>query len=377
MTVDWLIVGAGFAGSVLAERIASVRNESVLVIDRRPHIAGNAYDELDAHGILIHRYGPHVFHTNSARVWDYLSRFTEWRPYAHRALVSIRNQLVPVPFNFQALRTLFPAAEAQSLQTRLTAEYGSEVKVPILRMREHPDPDIRRLAAFVFDNVFAGYTRKQWDLEPHQLDPSVMARVPVLIGEDDRYFQDTFQALPRDGYAALFRRLLNHPNIDVRLDTDFRALPASLSWHRIIYTGPIDEFFQHRHGRLPYRSLRFDFRHHGGGQFQPCGQVNYPGGEPFTRISEFKHMTGQTIEGTTVAVEYPQPHLPGENEPYYPIPRPESAAIHARYQAEAAALEGSTLFVGRLADYRYYNMDQVVARALKVFDDAVEPLPHA
>lgn len=376
MTFDWLIVGAGYAGSVMAERIASVRNQSVLLIDRRAHIAGNAYDALDEHGVLIHRYGPHVFHTNSLRVWEYLSQFTEWRPYQHRALGLVEGQLIPVPFNLQSLRQLWPPEAAAALQARLIAEYGMDVKVPILRMLEHPDPEIQHLARFIYDNVFAGYTRKQWDLEPEQLDPSVMARVPVHVSEDDRYFQDRFQALPRDGYTAMFQRMLSHPNIQVRLNTDYRRLPAGLEWRRMIYTGPVDEFFGHRHGRLPYRSLRFEFPHHPVDRHQPCGQVNYPNTEVFTRVSEFKHMTGQEVAGTTLAVEYPQPHEPGRNEPYYPVPRPESAAIYEKYQAEVAALAGSTIFVGRLADYRYYNMDQVVARALKVFADTIEPLGH-
>ncbi|QOY85209.1 UDP-galactopyranose mutase [Paludibaculum fermentans] len=374
MTFDWLIVGAGYAGSVMAERIASVRNQSVLLIDRRDHIAGNAFDTLDPHGVLIHRYGPHVFHTNSVRVWDYLSQFTEWRPYQHRALGLVDGQLIPVPFNLQSLRQLWPPDAAAALQARLIAEYGMDVKVPILRMLEHPDPEIQHLARFIYDNVFAGYTRKQWDLEPRQLDPSVMARVPVHVSEDDRYFQDRFQALPRDGYTAMFQRMLSHPNIQLRLNTDYRALPPGLEWRRMVYTGPVDEFFEHRHGRLPYRSLRFEFPHVPAAQHQPCGQVNYPNTELFTRVSEFKHMTGQEIAGTTLAVEYPQPHEPGCNEPYYPVPRPESAVIHEKYQAEVAALSGTTIFIGRLADYRYYNMDQVVARALKVFEDSVEPL---
>ncbi|MGJ5813195.1 UDP-galactopyranose mutase [Paludibaculum fermentans] len=374
MTFPWLIVGAGYAGSVLAERIASVRNQSVLLIDRRDHIAGNAFDALDEHGVLIHRYGPHVFHTNSLRVWDYLSQFTEWRPYQHRALGLVQGQLVPVPFNLESLRRLWPPDAAAALQARLVAEYGMDVKVPILRMLEHADPAIQHLARYIYDNVFAGYTRKQWDLEPEQLDPSVMARVPVHVSEDDRYFQDRFQALPRDGYTAMFQRMLSHPNIQVRLNTDYRALPPGLSWGRMVYTGPVDEFFDHRHGRLPYRSLRFEFPHQPTDRHQPCGQVNYPNTELFTRVSEFKHMTGQEIAGTTLAVEYPQPHEPGRNEPYYPVPRPESAVIHEKYQAEVAALAGQTIFVGRLADYRYYNMDQVVARALKVFEDTIEPL---
>ncbi|WP_321472970.1 UDP-galactopyranose mutase [uncultured Paludibaculum sp.] len=369
MTVDWLIVGAGFAGSVLAERIASVRNESVLLVDRRDHVAGNAFDTFDEHGVLIHRYGPHLFHTNSQQVWDYLSQFTEWHPYEHRALALVEGQFVPIPFNFQSLRLLWPEDAARDLQTRLIAEYGSGVRVPILRMLQHGDAAIRELARYIYDHIFAGYTRKQWDLNPEQLDPSVTARVPVQIGDDDRYFQDRFQAMPRDGFTALFRRMLGHPNIQTRLATDYRNLSPSVQWRRMIYTGPVDEFFDYRHGHLPYRSLRFEFRHHAGGPFQPTATVNYPNSEPYTRITEFKHVTGQDVAGTTVAVEYPQPHRPGENEPYYPVPRPESAAIHEKYQAEIAALNGNPLFLGRLADYRYYNMDQVVARALKVFEE--------
>lgn len=377
MNTDWLIVGAGFAGSVLAERIASVRNETVLLVDRRDHIAGNAYDTFDEHGVLVHQYGPHLFHTNSAEVWAYLSRFTDWLPYEHRTLAVVQDRLVPVPFNFESLRRLWPEGEARALQERLIASYGNGARVPILRMLEHDDPAIRQLARFIYDHVFLGYTRKQWALEPEQLDPSVTARVPVQIGEDDRYFQDRFQAMPRDGYTALFRRMLDHANIELRLSTDYRDLVPAANGRRMIYTGPIDEFFQYRHGRLPYRSLRFEFRHERAERFQPTGTVNYPNTERFTRITEFKHMTGQSVAGTTIAFEYSEAHEPGRNEPYYPVPYAESARVHEKYRAEIAALKGSTLFLGRLADYRYYNMDQVVARALKVFEESIEPLPQS
>lgn len=365
---DWLVVGAGFTGATLAERLAAGRDARVLLVDRRPHIAGNAYDEPDEAGILVHRYGPHIFHTNSDKVWAYLSRFTEWRPYEHRVLGAIGGKLVPIPFNLDSLASLFPAPEARRLEARLVGRFGLEKKVPVLKLREDADPEIRALADYVYDKVFAGYTFKQWDLTPEQLDPGVTARVPVLIGRDDRYFQDTFQAMPRDGYTAMFRRMLDHPNITLALSTDWRDAAEQVSFDRMVFTGPIDEYFGYAHGALPYRSLRFEFRHEAAERFQPVGTVNYPNDHAYTRITEQKTLTGQQAQGTTLIYEYPQTYEPGVNEAYYPIPTPQTSNALQPYLAETRRLEGRVWFAGRLGDYAYYNMDQACGRALALVE---------
>lgn len=372
MRYDWLVVGAGFTGATLAERIASQLGQTVLLVDRRSHIAGNAYEESDDTGIQVHRYGPHIFHTNSRKVFHYLSRFTAWRPYEHRVLGVIDGQMVPIPFNLSSLHALFPAHAAQALQQRLAAAYGLEVKVPILRMLESPDPQLRQLAEFVYEKVFHYYTLKQWELRPQDLDAAVTGRVPIHLSWDDRYFQDDFQYMPADGYTAMFERMLSHPKITLALDTDFRQVSPS-NFNRMVYTGPADEFFNHCHGALPYRSIRFEFVGKPLERFQPVGTVNYPGLEPFTRITEQKYLSGQTLPSTTLVYEYPEPYWPGHNEPYYPVPRPENRERYALYEREISKLK-TVLFAGRLADYKYYNMDQACARALKLFEDEIAKL---
>lgn len=370
MKFDWLIVGAGFTGAVLAERIASELDKKVLIVERRRHIGGNAYDYYDQHGILVHKYGPHIFHTNSKKVWDYLSRFTEWRPYYHRVLAYVEGQLVPVPFNLNAIRQLFPVRLAERLEEKLISFFGYGARVPILRLIEVEDKDLRFLADYVYRYVFEGYTLKQWGVKPEELDPSVTGRVPILVSRDDRYFQDTYQAIPKEGYTILFSRMLNHPNIKILLGVDWKEIEGEVKFDRMIFTGPIDEFFGYLHGPLPYRSLKFNFLHYSIPQYQPVAQINYPNEHPFTRITEFKHLTGQVHPGTTVALEYSEAYRPGENEPYYPVPKEENQEQYERYKKEAAKLK-TVLFVGRLADYRYYNMDQAVARALKVFEKVI------
>lgn len=370
MNVDYLIIGAGFTGAVLAERIAKELDKRVLVVDRRRHIGGNAYDYYDEHGVLVHKYGPHIFHTNSKKVWDYLSQFTEWRPYYHRVRAVVEGVEVPVPFNLNSIRLLFPPRLAERLEEKLVQAFGYGARVPILRLREVEDAELRFLADYVYKYVFEGYTLKQWGLRPEELDPSVTGRVPVLVSRDDRYFQDMYQAMPKHGYTALFQRMLSHPNIKVLLGADWKEIESGVKFDRLIFTGPIDEFFGYIHGRLPYRSLRFAFLHYAMPQYQSVGQMNYPNEQSFTRITEFKHLTGQEHPGTTVAVEYPENYVPIQNEPYYPIPCEENRERYALYAKEAAKLE-TVLFVGRLADYRYYNMDQVVARALKLFEEVI------
>ncbi len=371
MKVDWLIVGAGFTGAVLAERIASELGQRVLIVDRRPHVAGNAYDEYDENGVLVHRYGAHLFHTNDRRIWEYLSRFTEWDYYQHRVVAEIDGQRVPIPFNLNSLYQLFSPRQAAKLEDLLLAEFGHGEKVPILRLRESASADLKRIADFVYEKVFRGYTEKQWGLTPEELGPSVTARVPIHISRDDRYFQDRYQGMPRGGYSRMFARMLFHPRIKVLLNTDYREIIGDIHFNRMIYTGPLDAYFDFIHGPLPYRSLRFECRHERSDSYQNVAVVNYPNEHAFTRILEWKHMTGQRTEGTTITLEYPQPHVAGQNEPYYPVPRDENQESVNRYRTEAERLHSTVLFAGRLADYRYYNMDQAVGRALSLFEKEI------
>jgi len=370
---DWLIVGAGFTGAVVAERIARELDQSVLVIDRRDHIAGNAFDYAQD-GLLVHRYGPHIFHTNSRRVWDYLSRFTDWRPYFHHVLAMIDGRAVPVPFNLNSIAALFPPRMADRLTDALISRFGFGRKVPILRLRDEADTDLRFLADFVYERVFEGYTLKQWNLRPEQLSPSVTARVPVLVSRDDRYFQDRYQAMPRAGYTALFSRLLDHPRIAVELGTDHAEAMSAAPDARVVFTGPIDAFFGYAHGHLPYRSLRFDRRSERPASGLPVGTVNYPNEFDFTRITDQRHLSGNLEANPLLITEYPEAFEPGRNEPYYPIPSDETAVLLARYQHEAEAVADRVLFAGRLGDYAYYNMDQACARALSLFEKRIAPL---
>jgi UDP-galactopyranose mutase len=357
---DYLIVGAGFAGSVLAERLASQHGARVLLIDRRPHIGGNAYDEPNEAGILYHKYGPHIFHTNSDAVVDYLSQFTEWRPYEHRVRAVVRDKLVPIPINRTTLNELFGLALKTNEEA---AQYLASRAEPVDEIKTSEDVVINAVGRELYELFFRGYTRKQWDLDPSELDKQVTARIPTRTNTDDRYFTDTFQAMPKDGYTAMFRRILDHPRIEVRTGVDFREVRDEVDYDHLIYTGPVDEYFDYRFGKLPYRSLRFDHQTLNQEQFQKTGTVNYPDEQvPYTRISEYKHLTGQEAPMTTVTYEYPS----AEGDPYYPIPRPENQELFKRYEALADATDNVT-FVGRLATYRYYNMDQIVGQALATF----------
>ena len=369
----WIVVGAGFTGATIAERIAAELDHKVLVIDRRNHIGGNAYDYPGDYGILIHKYGPHIFHTNSEKVWSYLSRFTRWRAYEHRVLGSIDGQLAPIPFNLDSLDILFPRGEAEALSRQLIESYGMEKKVPILKMREAQSGDLRALADYIYEKVFLHYTLKQWGMRPEDLDPSVSARVPVHISRDPRYFQDVYQTMPEEGYSAMFSRMLDHPNIHVSTGTSYGDIRMEQENAKVIFTGPIDEFFEYAYGALPYRSLRFQLASRPTPEAQPVGTVNYPNDFAYTRITEFKHLTGQTADGTVIVEEYPEAHEPGRNEPYYPIPTPDNAERLKPYLAAAKALEGKVWFAGRLGDYAYYNMDQACARALALFEKQIAP----
>jgi len=355
---DYLIVGAGFAGSVLAERLANIALKKVLIIDKRNHIGGNAYDYYDQAGILIHKYGPHIFHTNSKEVFNYLSEFTKWRNYQHRVLANVDGQLLPIPINLNTINSMyglnlnseqlidFFAAKAEKKKEVLTAE---DVVVSVVG-RE------------LYEKFFKGYTKKQWDLDPSELNASVTARVPTRTNKDDRYFTDTYQAMPLHGYTKMFEQMLNHPNIHVMLNTDYKDVLGEIGYKELIYTGPIDEFFDFRFGKLPYRSIDFKFESHDVEQFQQTGTINYPNDYAFTRITEFKHLTGQKHHHTSIVYEYPT----AEGDPYYPIPKPDNAVLYLKYHDLAMQMQ-STHFVGRLATYKYYNMDQVVAQALTVF----------
>lgn len=357
---DYLVVGAGFAGSVMAERLAADAGKRVLVIDKRPHIAGNAFDHQDAAGILIHQYGPHIFHTNSADIFDYLSRFTDWRPYEHRVLAEVRGQLVPIPINRTTLNALF----GLSLETEQeAADFLAARAEPVTVIRSSEDVVISAVGRELYETFFQGYTRKQWGIDPSELDKSVTARVSTRTNTDDRYFTDRFQAMPRDGFTAMFARMLDHPNIDLELGVTFEEAKRRFSFDQIVYTGPIDEYFDFRFGKLPYRSLRFEHVHEDREWAQPVAVVNYPDAAvPYTRVTEYKHLTGQQAPNTSLTYEYPS----AEGDPYYPIPRPENQALFKRYEALAEATKG-VLFVGRLATYRYYNMDQVVGQALATY----------
>src|SRR5579875_4021461 len=326
---DWLVVGAGFAGAVLAERLASQRGERVLVIDKRPHVAGNAFDEHDAAGVLMHRYGPHIFHTNSAAVFAHLSAFTAWRKYEHRVLGRVDGRLVPIPINLDTVNRLYGRdLDAEGLEAWFAARAE-----PVDEIRTSEDVVVSRVGRELYEKFFRHYTRKQWGLDPSELDRSVTARVPVRTNRDDRYFTDTYQFMPRDGYTAMFARMLAHPRITVMTGTEWDQVRARIPYRRLIWTGPVDEFFGHRFGRLPYRSLCFRHETLARPWFQPVGTVNYPQDQDYTRITEYKHLTGQHSDVTTITREFPAP----DGDPYYPIPRPENQALYKRYEALADA----------------------------------------
>jgi UDP-galactopyranose mutase len=368
---DWLIVGAGFTGAVLAERIASELDQNVLVIDRRRHIAGNAFDEMHETGCLVHRYGPHIFHTNSKLVWNYLSRFTAWRPYYHHVLGVVDGRQVPIPFNLNSIRAVFPPRMADRLTHSLISRYGFGKKVPILKLRSEAKEDLRFLAQYIYEKVFEGYTLKQWELKPEQLDAAVTARVPVFVSRDDRYFQDTYQAMPEHGYTAMFQRVLNHPRISVELGVDWKDVKESLPHARVVFTGAIDEFFGYEFGALPYRSLRFESMAVPRWRGQPVGTVNYPCEFDFTRVTDQRYLSGSPDGQPVLIHEYPEAHVVDVNERYYPVPTAGTSELLKPYIVRAKELEGGVLFAGRLGDYAYYNMDQACARALSLFEKRI------
>lgn len=353
---DYLVVGAGFAGAVTAERLARYHGKKVLVVDRRDHIGGNAYDHYDDAGLLVHRYGPHIFHTNSEQVFQYLSQFTSWRCYEHRVLASVDGKLVPVPINLDTVNLLYNLNLTSEEEVEAFFAARAEARSSI---RTSEDVVVSKVGRDLYEKLFRNYTRKQWGKDPSELDAQVTARIPVRTNRDNRYFTDLYQAMPKHGYTHMFENMLDHPNITVEVGCDFRDVVKSVKFREIIYSGPVDEFFDFRFGKLPYRSLRFEHETLNTEYLQPVAVINYPNDHPYTRITEFKHLTGQPHRQTSIVYEYPA----SAGDPYYPVPTPENGALYKRY-AELAASHNRVHFVGRLATYKYYNMDQVVAQAL-------------
>jgi len=356
---DYLIIGAGFAGSVLAERLATKLDAKVLVVDKRNHIGGNAYDYYDDAGILVHRYGPHIFHTNSERVFEYLSKFTSWRPYEHRVQTSVDGQLLPIPINATTLNNLY----GLNLTCLEVEDFLASVSEPRKELKTSEDVVVSRVGRDIYQKFFQNYTRKQWGLDPSDLDASVTSRVPVRTNRDDRYFTDRFQAMPLHGYTRMFEKMLSHPNISIMLNTSYEDIKEEISFEELIFTGPVDEYFDFCYGKLPYRSLHFEHQTVDCERYQPVAVINYPNEHAYTRVTEFKYLTGQVHSKTSIVFEFPRE----EGDPYYPVPQPKNAELYQKYKAMAEALP-NVHFAGRLATYKYYNMDQVVAQSLKLFE---------
>lgn len=379
---DYIIVGSGFAGSVIAERIANILRKNVLIIEKRDHIAGNCYDFYDDNGILVHKYGPHIFHTKLKHVWEYLSEFTQWYPYQHNVLGFVNGKKIPIPFNLNSLSECFSIEDAWLIENKLIEKYGMGVKVPILELKKTEDEYLQLLANYVYENVFLNYTFKQWGMKPEELDPSVTARVPISISHDNRYFQDPYQGLPSQGYTKLFEKMLSNPQIEIKLNTDYKEI---LKFNRgnitfsgekftgkLIFTGEIDNFFDYEFGRLPYRSLIFENENINQEFYQEVGTVNYPNDHDYTRITEFKHLTGQKHPRTTISREYPKNYHPEKGDiPYYPIPKKKHMETYQRYKQKSMEYD-NLIFVGRLAEYRYLNMDLVIDGALTTFKEKLE-----
>jgi UDP-galactopyranose mutase len=383
---DVIVVGAGFSGAVLAERFANIQDKKVLVLEQRSHIAGNCYDYKTEHGVTVHQYGPHLFHTNNEEVWQYLSQFTKWTPYEHKVLGSIDGNLVPIPFNLNTLDALYPKDQAQLIEALLVEQYGAGGKVPILELRKSSHVLLQQLGELVYQKFFVNYTTKQWGCSPDDISPEVTARVPIVVSRDDRYFHDKYQAIPSQGYTQLIANLLNHDNIEVQHSTDASSLirlndaTKSVEFKgqafngKLVFTGMLDQLFNYLDGELPYRSLQFDFETLPQAQYQGATTVNYPNEHAYTRITEFKHILNQTTTHTTIVKEYPHDydrHDPAKNVPYYPIFNQANQERFEQYKQRVQAFE-NVITAGRLADYKYYNMDDAVGNALKIFNRFTE-----
>jgi UDP-galactopyranose mutase len=365
MLFDFLIVGAGFAGCTLANCIATYMDRKVLLIDIRNHIGGNSYDRYNNDGVLTHIYGAHIFHTNSKKIIDYLSQFTQWRVYQHQVLAAVDGDLYPIPINLNTINKLY----GLNLSSQEIKDFYENIREKYDRIENSEQAVVGKVGRDLYEKFFKNYTHKQWELWPHELDASVCARIPVRTNRDNRYFGDKYQLMPLHGFTRMFEKMLAHPNIKVMLNTSFQEVEPWLKFDHLIYTGPIDQFFSYKFGKLPYRSLRFEVETHEMEYFQPVAVVNYPNEYDFTRIVESKHITGQKHPKTTIYYEYPQ----AEGDPYYPVPRPENRNLFQQYKQEADKLNTVT-FVGRLAQYQYYNMDQVVAAALNTFEHRISKL---
>jgi UDP-galactopyranose mutase len=379
---NYIVIGSGFAGSVIAERIANILNEKVLIIEKRNHIGGNCYDYKDENGIIVHKYGPHLFHTDFKEVWEYLSNFTDWNIYQHRVLAFVDGKKIPIPFNFNSIEMLFPNTLANKLINKLLEKYQYGAKVPILELKNEKDKDLQFLANFVYEKIFKNYTAKQWGLSPEEIDPQVTARVPIYIGRDDRYFSDTYQGVPKEGYNKIFKNMLNNPNIKIMLNTDFKEI-INIDYEakkvfffgqefkgKLIFTGMIDELFYYKFGKLPYRSLVLKFETMEKEYFQETTTINYSNNYDFTRITEFKHIHPVETKKTTILKEYPKQYKEGDI-PYYPV---FSELIMDRYNkySEYAEYFDKIKLVGRLAEYRYYDMDDIIKRALEIFEEKIK-----
>jgi len=380
---DYIIVGAGFAGSVIAERIANILNKKVFIIEKRTHIGGNCYDYVTREGIIVHKYGPHLFHTNFKEVWDYLSQFTEWRIYQHRVLAFIDGKKVPIPFNLNTLYHVFPPNLAGRLEKKLINRYPYGAKVSILKLKEEKDEDLKFLADYIYQKVFLGYTIKQWGIKPEEIDSKVLERVPIYISKDNRYFTDKYQGVPEEGYTKIFEKMLSHNNIKILLNTNAKELiKINLEERKIffmgkkfegklIWTGPIDELFNYKFGALPYRSLKLKFQTLDIEYFQEVATVNYPENYDFTRITEFKHIHPSDSKKTIILKEYPKKYNPEKDIPFYPFFTKEAQEHYFRY-LELARKIPNLILVGRLAEYKYYDMDDIIKRALEIFEELIK-----
>ena len=376
--IDYIIVGAGLAGVVIAERIATQLNKKVLIIEKRNHIGGNCHDFKDENNILIHKYGPHLFHTNNKKVVDYLSKFTSWDIYNHEVLGYIDGKKVPIPFNFNTLYELFPNLKAKELEELLLKTYEYNSKIPILELKKSTNKDLSFLADFIYDKIFVNYTAKQWGMKPEDMDGAVTARVPIFIGKDNRYFNDSYQSLPKFGYTKMIENMLNHKNIKLMLNTDFKEICTLKDkdfylfdkkfYGKVIYTGQIDELFDYKFEELPYRSVDMRFETIEKEFYQEKATINYPNDYDFTRITEFKHIHPINSSKTTILKEYPQEYIKNVNTPYYPIFTTENQERYNQYLEYSKEFK-NLILVGRLAEYKYYDMDDIVIRALEVFKE--------